>query len=142
MNSRGFTLLEVITSIALLGMMLVAIVPSLFTYLDTNTGNETRTGAVAADMESSAVAAASVTFNVPMMVVRAISDGVNDVIPLDVMKAVDEFGRPRYGRLLGTLARRPQDVRSMLALAGGFRAACRTLRAVVRCTGPGFRCPQ
>lgn len=101
-----------------------------------------RTGAIAADMESAAVAAASVTFNVPLMVVRVISDGVGDVIPPGVINAVDEFGRPRYGRLLGTLARRPQDIRSMLALAGGLRAACRTLRAVVRCTGPGFHCPQ
>lgn len=100
-----------------------------------------QTGAASADMESAAVATFSARLQVPLMVVRAVSDGSADAVPAGVLSAVDAFGRPDYGRLLGSLARRPAEISEMLRLAAGFRAACRTLRRLARCAGIRFHCP-
>jgi nucleoside phosphorylase len=101
-----------------------------------------RTGAVSADMESAAVAVSSARLGVPLMVVRAISDGRSDAVPPGILKTVDAFGRPDYGRLLAFMARRPAEIGTVLRLAAGFRAACRTLRLVVRSAGPRLHCPD
>lgn len=101
-----------------------------------------QTGAVSADMESAAVAAFSMRTGVPVIVLRAISDGCSDQVPRSVVQSVDDFGRPDYGRLLLALARRPGEFEAMLRLAAGFRAACRTLRLVARTSGLRFCCPE
>lgn len=101
-----------------------------------------QTGAVSADMESAAVAMSSARLRVPLMVVRAISDGRSDAVPPGILKTVDAFGRPDYGRLLAFMARRPAEIRAMLRLAAGFRAACRTLRLVVRSSDLRLHCPD
>lgn len=101
-----------------------------------------QTGAVSADMETAAVAMSSARLRVPLMVVRAISDGRSDAVPPGILKTVDAFGRPDYGRLLAFMARRPAEIRAMLRLAAGFRAACRTLRLVVRSSDLRLHCPD
>jgi len=101
-----------------------------------------QTGAVSADMESTAVAMTSARLDVPLMVVRAVSDGSEDVVPTGVLNAVDAYGRPSYWRVAALLAKHPADATAILRLTAGFRAACRTLRLVVRCAGLRFRCPS
>jgi prepilin-type N-terminal cleavage/methylation domain-containing protein len=48
MNERGFTLLEALISLAILGIVLVALVPTFQTFLNANTLSEERSNAVAA----------------------------------------------------------------------------------------------
>jgi len=47
-NERGFTLLEGLLALAILGIALAGILPAFFGYMNVNTRNEMRTGAVAA----------------------------------------------------------------------------------------------
>jgi len=51
MNERGFTLLEGLLALAILGIALAGILPAFFGYMNVNTRNEVRTGAVAAAQE-------------------------------------------------------------------------------------------
>ena len=51
MNERGFTLLEGLLALAILGIALAGILPAFFGYMNVNTRNEMRTGAVAAAQE-------------------------------------------------------------------------------------------
>jgi prepilin-type N-terminal cleavage/methylation domain-containing protein len=50
-NERGFTLLEGLLALAILGIALAGILPAFFGYMNVNTRNEMRTGAVAAAQE-------------------------------------------------------------------------------------------
>ncbi len=101
----------------------------------------TLTGAVAADMESIAVARNARRRGLSMIAVRAISDGPEDALPMSVRSAVDAFGRARYGALFGTLVRRPGDVAALARLRAGFNSACSTLSQVIERTGPSLCCP-
>jgi prepilin-type N-terminal cleavage/methylation domain-containing protein len=47
-NGKGFTLLEVLVAMGLLGMLLAGVVPVFFSLMAVNTRNEERSGAVAA----------------------------------------------------------------------------------------------
>ena len=51
MSERGFTLLEGLLALAILGIALAGILPAFFGYMNVNTRNEVRTGAVAAAQE-------------------------------------------------------------------------------------------
>ena len=51
MNERGFTLLESLLALAILGIALAGILPIFFGYMNVTTRNEMRTGAVAAAQE-------------------------------------------------------------------------------------------
>lgn len=101
-----------------------------------------RTGAVAADMESAAVARAARRFGLPMIAIRVVSDGADDEVPDALLAAIDPFGRPRLGLLLGALIRNPGDAAALQRLRTGFRKACNTLSLVASRTGLEFSLPQ
>ena len=48
MNERGFSLVEVMLAVALVGTVLLGVLPALMVCKDTNTRNELRSGAAAA----------------------------------------------------------------------------------------------
>ena len=52
MNEHGFTLLESLVAVAILGIVLAAIAPTFFTFMDVNTLTEERSGALAAAQET------------------------------------------------------------------------------------------
>jgi adenosylhomocysteine nucleosidase len=87
------------------------------------------TGAVAVDMESSAVAEVAAASHVPFMAIRVIVDTALDAIPASVT-AAGESGQIQIGRLLLGLARSPGDVVPLVRLARRYRAAMGSLRAV------------
>jgi adenosylhomocysteine nucleosidase len=87
------------------------------------------TGAVAVDMESSAVAEVAAASHVPFMAIRVIVDTALDAIPASVT-AAGESGQIQIGRLLLGLARSPGDVVLLARLARRYRAAMGSLRAV------------
>jgi adenosylhomocysteine nucleosidase len=88
-------------------------------------------GAVAVDMESSAVAEVAAASHMPFMAVRVIVDTAHDGIPGSVAVA-GESGQVRIARLLVGLARSPGDILPLLRLARRYRAAIRSLRAVAQ----------
>jgi adenosylhomocysteine nucleosidase len=87
------------------------------------------TGAVAVDMESSAVAQAARTHGLPFIAVRVIVDTAADEVPRAVSGA-SESGQVRFGRLYLGLLRSPVDLVPVLRLATRYRTAIASLRAV------------
>jgi adenosylhomocysteine nucleosidase len=86
-----------------------------------------RLGAVAADMESAALAQAASEAAAPFAVVRAVVDPAPRAIPCCAQRALDPLGGLRLGALCAGLLRRPREVVSLALLAGDFLAARRAL---------------
>jgi adenosylhomocysteine nucleosidase len=89
------------------------------------------TGAVAVDMESSAVAEVAAASHVPFMAVRVIVDTAHDAIPSSVT-AAGESGQVRIARLIAGLARSPAEIVALIRLARRYHAAIRSLGAVAK----------
>jgi adenosylhomocysteine nucleosidase len=100
-----------------------------------------RTGAVAADMETGAVARIARKAKVPWIAVRAIADGADTAVPTGILSALDSTGRVLPGRFVGALARHPGELLELPALARGFRAALRALRLAARLAAPTLEAP-
>lgn len=85
-----------------------------------------KTGAVAADMESGAIARCAARYRLEFLAVRAIVDGAGDALPPAALAALDG---PRIAvfPVLRALAKSPADLPPLLKLAGNFRRARRTL---------------
>jgi len=101
------------------------------------------TGAVAVDMESSAVAEAARTHGLPFIAVRAIVDAAAEEVPRAVSGA-SQSGQVRIGRLFLGLMCSPVDLIPLLRLAKGYRTAIGSLRAVaalLEATPPTFGGP-
>jgi adenosylhomocysteine nucleosidase len=96
------------------------------------------TGAVAVDMESSAVAEVAAAFGLPFMALRVIVDTAADVLPQSVLDA-SCAGNLNMRRLLGGLALAPWELFALIRLAQRYRAATLSLAAVARA---GLPTPQ
>ncbi len=95
-----------------------------------------RTGAMAVDMESAAVAEMAHTAGVPFVALRAVADNATTTLPRAALVALDQRGQLLAWRLLQALVRRPWEGTMLLKLGRDFAAARRTLRAVSRVAGP------
>lgn len=91
-----------------------------------------RTGAVAVDMESHAIAEIAAQHRLPFLAVRVVVDSADDALPPVAVAAVAEPGLGNIARLLGALARSPGELPNCLRLMGHFRAAHRALTRVAR----------
>jgi adenosylhomocysteine nucleosidase len=100
-----------------------------------------KSGALAVDMESAAIARVAVAAQLPFLAVRAVSDSATLAIPPPLLNVTDVFGRVRLFQLLISLARRPHLLPSLIRLGFSFRAAQNTLTKVVRLTGPQLLAP-
>ncbi len=89
-----------------------------------------RTGALAVDMESHAVAEAAARAGLPFLVVRVIADRSDQVIPRAAHAAIDAQGEVRHLALLGRLSARPWEIASLLALGRSSARGLATLRRV------------
>ncbi|MGH8511426.1 MAG: purine phosphorylase [Gammaproteobacteria bacterium] len=94
-----------------------------------------RTGALAVDMESAAVAQVARRAKIPFAVLRAIVDPQTTVIPAAALAAIDDVGRPRIARLLAALAREPRDLVGLARLSVCFRAALASLERAAGIAG-------
>jgi len=101
-----------------------------------------RTGAIAADMESAAVAAVAHRAGIPFLSIRAVADPLATTIPPSVLVAVDELGRLSLSRLLKGLMQHPAELGDLIRLGFNFRAARATLTAVARLTGSNLQSPD
>ncbi len=94
------------------------------------------TGAVAADMESAALARAARQAGIPFLVIRAIADPASGTIPDSVSAAIGGAGEVRIAKLLGSLLMRPRQWPQLIQLSRWFGAAQDTLMQAAKRAGP------
>ncbi len=94
-----------------------------------------RSMAVAADMESAALAALAQTAHVPFVAIRAVSDRADTRVPLWLSAVVDGAGRLSLRRVIKDFLLRPRDWVAVSHVASGFCAARATLTGVARQAG-------
>jgi adenosylhomocysteine nucleosidase len=89
-----------------------------------------RTGAIAIDMESFAIAQVAADQGVKFAVARVVVDTAADRLPGLVLQATDVRGEVDYRRLASGLLRRPPELLALLRLAQRYRVALHSLRAL------------
>lgn len=94
------------------------------------------TGAAAVDMESLAVVRVCRNAHVPVQVVRAISDDLDERLPTEIGELLDPAGNPRFLHAAWRILRRPNLFRELRSLARNSAAACRTLKIVAAALFP------
>ena len=94
-----------------------------------------RTGAVAVDMESFAIARIALAQGVKFAAARVVVDTAADSLPRSILQATDPRGQVNYARLVSGLIRSPPDCFALLRLARRYRVALRSLR---RLAGAGL----
>ncbi len=91
------------------------------------------TGAIAADMESHAVAAAARDFGVPFAILRAVSDGAAETLPLSAQAGFRPDGSTDIAAVMRGLIARPAElpalIRTARNAAKGFAALRRAVAA-------------
>lgn len=93
------------------------------------------TGAIAADMESAALAGLAREAGVPFVAIRAISDTATAKVPWWLGVAIDDAGRISLADVLKQIALHPAEWTAVAHLAFGFRAARATLTGVAEQVG-------
>lgn len=91
-----------------------------------------RTGAIALDMESAAIARLAARHNLPFVTIRAIADPASMDLPKPVVLALKQNGDLRLPLLLALIARYPSSIPGLIRLGIYFRAAQRSLRLSAR----------
>ena len=81
----------------------------------------------AIEMESFHVLASVNDSRIPSVAIRAISDTVEEDLPLNFSKVVDRAGHVRWARMAGELGMHPQRVPSLIRFAGESRRAAEKL---------------
>jgi adenosylhomocysteine nucleosidase len=99
-----------------------------------------RTGAVAVDMETAAVARAAEQSDLPFFAIRAICDPADVSIPESIYQCVDQQGRPRFPHLFRLIIRKPLLISYLLRMKRDFTKALSTAPHVRRCLS-GMRIP-
>ncbi|MGI8739576.1 MAG: hypothetical protein ACR2KU_08040 [Gammaproteobacteria bacterium] len=89
-----------------------------------------RSGAMAADMESAALAALASEAQVPFVAIRAVSDTAVARVPTWLGGVIDNGGHVCIGAVIRQVLARPLDWAAVSRLALGFRAARATLTDV------------
>ena len=79
--------------------------------------------ALLVDMETAGVARAAQDAGVGFSVVRAISDGLRDSIPIDIMPFLNSEGHIRYPRLILAIMARPRAIPGLAQLGARTRRA-------------------
>jgi adenosylhomocysteine nucleosidase len=92
-------------------------------------------GALAVDMESHAVAAVAAEAKIPFLVLRAVADPADQVIPQVAREALRPDGRIRVRATFGGLLRQPGELIALLRLAQQSATAIISLRGGVRLAG-------
>jgi adenosylhomocysteine nucleosidase len=100
------------------------------------------TGAVAVDMESHEVAALASRAGIPFLVVRAIADPHDGMVPQAALETLRPDGHVHVLSILGGVIREPGQLIALVRLGRNSAAALATLRRVARLTGPDLAYDQ
>jgi hopanoid-associated phosphorylase len=95
-------------------------------------------GALAVDMESHAVAAVANEAGIPFLVLRALVDPADQVVPQVAREALRPDGGIRIRATFGGLLRQPGDLMALFLLARQSALALAALRRGARLAGPGL----
>jgi hypothetical protein len=90
------------------------------------------TGAAVVDMETDAVRAFASQLGVPFLAIRAVSDLADQTLDPATVSWVTPTGGLRWGKVLGTLCRRPTTIVEMTRLGRRSDRAMQNLATVVR----------
>ncbi|MBW2708752.1 MAG: hypothetical protein JRD04_05650 [Deltaproteobacteria bacterium] len=100
-----------------------------------------RTGAVAVDMETAAVARVASRSGLPFFAVRTICDSADVTLSESIYPCIDQQGRPRLPHLFRLIIRKPLLISHLLRMKRDFTAALATA-SQVRCCLMGVRIAQ
>ena len=92
-----------------------------------------RTGAVAVDMETAAVARAASRSGLPFFAIRTICDSADVTISESIYQCVDQQGRPRFPHLFRLIIRKPLLISHLLRMKRDFTAALAVAPQVREC---------
>ena len=87
-----------------------------------------RTGALAVDMESAAVAEVALQKGTPFFCLRVICDPAERGVERELLQGVDYRGNSRPFHLMAAVCRRPRLVGGLLRMAGDFSQAAAGMR--------------
>jgi adenosylhomocysteine nucleosidase len=91
-----------------------------------------KTGAIALDMESIAIAKVAGQHNLPFLAIRAIADTAGMNLPKSINYALNDLGDIALGRLLFHLALHPSELPGLINTGFCFSAAKNTLKLVAK----------
>lgn len=91
-----------------------------------------QTGAIAADMESAAIAAAAKARAIPFLAIRAILDPAHEDLTIAFERFLDRLGEPRWLQLSQYLLAHPLSLPSLISLGLRTRAGCARLGHLLR----------
>ncbi len=86
------------------------------------------TNALVADMESYAVANVAKYNQIGCTVIRAVSDNLQQYLPLSASQYVNEYGQPNFPEFYWSLVKKPQDIPAVVKLGLSFNKACNSLK--------------
>jgi hopanoid-associated phosphorylase len=96
------------------------------------------TGALAVDMESHEVAAVATAAGLPFLVIRALADPHDQIVPQVAWEALRPDGRVRLRATLGGLIRQPDQLMALLRLGRHSARGLASLRRAAALSGAGF----
>jgi adenosylhomocysteine nucleosidase len=81
----------------------------------------------AVEMESFEVVHEALAFGIPAIAIRAISDGVDDSLPIDMNRIISADGSVSVPRVIGEVAKKPQSIPGLVRLGRNSRKAAENL---------------
>ncbi|WP_419778912.1 phosphorylase [Maridesulfovibrio sp.] len=91
-----------------------------------------RTGAMAVDMESIAVAKAAKQAGIPFSCIRAISDDAKRGIPEESLAGVDESGKTQLGPILKAIVKKPGLILELIPMGRDYSKALKALGRIFK----------
>jgi adenosylhomocysteine nucleosidase len=89
-----------------------------------------KTGAIAVDMESTAIAEVAKNNELDFLVIRAIADEADTSIPDAVLKHTDNLGNPEIFKFLTSCMTKPMQINEIAVLAKSYKKALKTLSTI------------
>lgn len=91
-----------------------------------------KTGAIALDMESCAIAQVAQHYALPFLAIRTVADPSTMDLPNAVLKALNENGEIEITKIIGSLVFNPKEIPHLIQLGQYFQLAKRTLSRVAK----------
>ncbi|CCO22186.1 purine or other phosphorylase family 1 [Maridesulfovibrio hydrothermalis] len=91
-----------------------------------------RTGAIAVDMESIAVAQTAATEKIPFACVRAVSDGPEKSIPAESLAGIDKNGKTHLKPVLQAILKRPSLILELIPMGMDYSKALKGLKKILK----------
>jgi adenosylhomocysteine nucleosidase len=91
-----------------------------------------KTGAIALDMESGAIAQVAQHYALPFLAIRAIADPSTMDLPHAVLKALNENGEVEITKIIASLVFNPKEIPHLIQLGQYFQLAKKTLSSVAK----------